>query len=76
LLRAQLNIFIGFVIVVWIITPIAYYSNWWNAKAFPIASYGIFTREGYLYNVTNVLDSQIHFNETGYNIYGECDTNE
>ncbi|UJR28088.1 hypothetical protein I4U23_009344 [Adineta vaga] len=69
-LWAHINIMIGFVIVVWIITPIAYYSNWWNAKTFPIASYRVFTKEGYIYNVSNVLDSQLNFNETVYNSYG------
>jgi hypothetical protein len=68
--RAQVNVFVGFVIIVWIITPIGYYSNWWDAKTFPIASYRIFTEEGYIYNVTNVLDPQLHLNETAYNIYG------
>jgi hypothetical protein len=66
-----MNICIGFIIVVWILTPIAYYSNWWNAAAFPIASYQVFTKEGYLYNVTNILDPQLKFNETAYNISGE-----
>lgn len=70
LLRAHVNIFVGFVIFVWVITPIAYYSNWWNAQVFPIASYRVFTTEGYIYNVTNVLDSQLNFNETAYRIYG------
>jgi hypothetical protein len=68
--RALLNVFIGFVIIVWILTPIGYYLNWWNAQAFPISSYQIFTKEGYLYNVSNILDSQLHLNETAYNIYG------
>ena len=69
--RAHINIFIGFVIIVWIIAPIAYYSNLWNTKAFPVASYHIFTKEGYLYNVSDVLDSNLHLNETAYNSYGQ-----
>ena len=69
--RAQMNIFVGFVIIVWIITPIAYYSNWWNAKTFPVGSYRVFTKEGYIYNVSNILDSDLNFNETAYNSYGE-----
>jgi hypothetical protein len=66
-----MNIFIGFIIVVWIITPACYYTNLWNAKTFPISSYRIFTEEGYIYNVTNILSSDLHLNETAYNIYGE-----
>ncbi|CAF3646700.1 unnamed protein product [Rotaria sp. Silwood1] len=68
--RAQLNIFIGFVILVWIITPTAYYNNLWNSKAMPIVSNRVFTVEGYYYNVNAVLDSRLHLNETAYNLYG------
>ncbi|CAF1531311.1 unnamed protein product [Rotaria sp. Silwood1] len=67
---AQLNIFIGFVILVWIITPTAYYNNLWNSKAMPIVSNRVFTVEGYYYNVNAVLDSRLHLNETAYNLYG------
>jgi hypothetical protein len=66
-----MNVFIGFVILVWILTPIGYYSNWWNAKALPISSYQVFTKEGYLYNVSNILDPRLKLNETAYNISGE-----
>lgn len=66
---------IGFVILVWIITPIGYYSNWWSAKTFPIASYRIFTSEGYIYNVTSVLDSNLHLNKTAYAINGKKNKN-
>jgi hypothetical protein len=65
------NIFVGFVVVVWILTPAGYYSNLWDAETYPIASYQIFSVDGYIYNVTNVLDSHSHLNVTAYNIYGE-----
>lgn len=65
-----MNVFIGFVIIVWIITPIGYYSDWWDAKTFPISSYRIFTSDGYLYNTSNVLDSSLHLNKTAYAING------
>ncbi len=61
-----MNVFIGFIIIVWIFTPIGYYSDWWDAKALPIASYRVFTKEGYLYNVSRILDSQLQLNETAY----------
>ncbi|CAF5154695.1 unnamed protein product [Rotaria magnacalcarata] len=67
---AQLNILLGFVVLVWIITPAAYYTNLWNSKAMPIVSNQVFTIEGYLYNVSAVLDSNLRLNETAYNIYG------
>lgn len=68
--RAQLNVLVGFVVLVWIITPAAYYMNLWNSKAMPIVSNQLFTAEGYLYNVSAVLDSNLHLNETAYTLYG------
>ena len=68
--RAQLNILVGFVILVWIMTPAVYYTNLWNSKAMPIVSNRLFTVEGYYYNVNAVLDSHLHLNETAYKLYG------
>jgi hypothetical protein len=36
----------------------------------PIVSNQVFTVEGYLYNVSAVLDSNLRLNETAYNLYG------
>lgn len=66
-----MNVFVGFVVLVWIITPIAYYTNLWNSKAMPIVSNQVFTTEGYLYNVSAVLDSNLRLNETAYALYGQ-----
>ncbi|UJR35833.1 hypothetical protein I4U23_028579 [Adineta vaga] len=68
---AQLNILAGFVVLAWIITPIAYYTNLWGSKSMPIVSNRVFTSEGYYYNVSSVLDSNLHLNETAYKIYGD-----
>ncbi|CAF1664976.1 unnamed protein product, partial [Adineta ricciae] len=67
---AQMNKLIGFVIVAWIIVPIAYYTNLWNSKSMPIVSNRVFTVDGYYYNVSSVLDSRLHLNETAYERYG------
>lgn len=68
--RAQCNILIGFILLAWIITPIAYYSNLWNSKAMPIVSNRVFNTEGYFYNVSAVLTSDLRLNETAYKQYG------
>ncbi|CAF3264246.1 unnamed protein product [Rotaria socialis] len=68
---AQINIMIGFVILAWIMTPAAYYTNLWGAKAFPMVSTRVFTEDGYCYNIKSVLNSQNRLNETAYNTYGE-----
>ena len=65
-----MNILIGFVVLAWIITPAAYYSNLWDAKVMPIVSNRVFSRDGYIYNVTAVLDSNLRLNETAYQNYG------
>ncbi|CAF3868635.1 unnamed protein product [Rotaria sp. Silwood1] len=67
---AQLNILVGFVVLVWIITPTVYYLNLWNSKAMPIVSNRLFTVEGYYYNISAVLDSNLRLNETAYNLHG------
>ncbi|CAF3601271.1 unnamed protein product [Rotaria sordida] len=68
---AQVNILVGFVVLAWIITPIAYYNNLWNSKALPIVSVRVFTEDGDFYNVSAVLNSNLRLNETAYKQYGE-----
>ncbi len=65
-----MNILIGFVVLAWIITPAAYYSNLWDAKVMPIVSLTIFSTDGYIYNISAVLDSNLRLNETAYQEYG------
>ncbi len=36
----------------------------------PIVSNRIFSQDGYLYNITEVLDSNLRLNETAYQEYG------
>jgi len=61
---------IGFVLLAWIIAPAAYYTNLWNSKAMPIVSNRVFTADGYFYNVSAILNSQLRLNETAYKNYG------
>ncbi len=65
-----MNILVGFIFIVWIINPLAYYLNLWNTQTMPIMSNRVFTVEGYYYNVSAVLDSNLQLNETAYKIYG------
>jgi len=63
--------FAGFVLVIWIITPIAYYSNVWESKKMPIISNRVFDADGYYYNTHDILDQNLRLNETAYKIYGD-----
>jgi hypothetical protein len=65
-----MNILVGFVVLAWVITPATYYSNLWDAKVMPIVSNRVFRRDGYIYNVSAVLDSNLRLNETVYQKYG------
>ncbi|KAG0298745.1 hypothetical protein BGZ96_007620 [Linnemannia gamsii] len=66
---AQVNILVGFVIVAWIIAPIAYYSNLWNSKNFPILTAGLFKEDGTPYNKTMVLTNNV-LDPVKYEEYG------
>lgn len=69
---AIINILAGYIIVVYILIPIAYWNNWYEAKRFPIYSSHVFDSNGGLYNVSRVLDpSTFSFNKQGYNDYSQ-----
>ncbi|KAJ1664997.1 hypothetical protein IW140_003610 [Coemansia sp. RSA 1813] len=52
---AACNLFAGFVLVMWIITPIGYYANAWDAQTLPIYTNELFAGDGSVYNVSRVL---------------------
>ncbi|OZJ07038.1 hypothetical protein BZG36_00095 [Bifiguratus adelaidae] len=64
------NIGVGFVLLAWVLVPILYYSNVWNAKEFPIISSGLFTTTGQRYPVLDVLTPDLILNETAYEEVG------
>ncbi|PCH33359.1 OPT oligopeptide transporter [Wolfiporia cocos MD-104 SS10] len=66
---AQVQIFAGFVIFYWIITPALYYTNVWDMAYFPMISDDMFDRFGISYNVSRVLDSQGNFDNVAYDAY-------
>jgi hypothetical protein len=75
------NIFIGFIVVIWMITPIVYYTNVWESQKLPIISNRVFDINGNFYNITKVLDKNLQLNESAYEIYGNiqciyCMTNK
>ncbi len=69
--RAHVNMFIGFIAVIWIATPIFYYSNIWDAKKMPIISNRVFDTDGYFYDINAVLDENLRLNETAYHAYSK-----
>ncbi|KAB2026910.1 hypothetical protein ES319_D06G253600v1 [Gossypium barbadense] len=69
---AIINIMLGFVIVVYILTPIAYWTNSYEARRFPIISSHVFTDDGEKYDVSRILNfTTYEFNQRGYDGYSK-----
>ncbi|KAL4628029.1 hypothetical protein ACB092_05G208600 [Castanea dentata] len=69
---AIINIMAGFFIVLYIVIPIAYWTNSYEAKRFPIYSSHVFNSNGGKYNVSVVLnDTTFQFNQDGYDGYSK-----
>ncbi|CAO2202324.1 unnamed protein product [Urochloa humidicola] len=61
------NIMAGFFLIVYVIIPIAYWSDAYGAKRFPIISSHVFMANGTRYDVDKVLDTRtFEFSEAGY----------
>ncbi|KAK2053163.1 OPT family small oligopeptide transporter [Colletotrichum caudatum] len=52
---AALNVFGGFVVFFWIVTPAIYYTNTWFTSYMPFCTADVYDRFGVAYNVTKVL---------------------
>lgn len=65
---AAANVFFGFVIFFWIITPALYYTNTWFTAYLPFCTAEVYDRFGSVYNATNVITGQ-SFDEAKYQAY-------
>uniref|UniRef100_A0A0E0DW14 Oligopeptide transporter n=1 Tax=Oryza meridionalis TaxID=40149 RepID=A0A0E0DW14_9ORYZ len=63
---ATVNVGVGFFFIMYIITSIAYWFNFYKAQNFPIFSDGLFTSTGQKYNVSSIVDSHFHFDTKAY----------
>jgi len=66
---AQVNILIGSFLFAWVMVPIAYYSNLWDAKKFPIFSQALFATDGSSYDVKGILTNTM-LDQTKYEAHG------
>ncbi|KAK3193820.1 hypothetical protein Dsin_025130 [Dipteronia sinensis] len=65
-----INNAIGFILLLYIICPIAYWTNSNNARHFPFSSLELFDKSGHYYDVSKVLNhSDLTFNKKGYENY-------
>ncbi|KAL4179910.1 hypothetical protein AMTRI_Chr13g89600 [Amborella trichopoda] len=64
---AIMNIFVGYVVIVYLAIPIAYWGfDLYGAKKFPIFSSDLFTADGQPYNITAIVNGQFELDETAY----------
>ncbi|EXB64605.1 Oligopeptide transporter 1 [Morus notabilis] len=69
---AIVNIMVGFCITLYILIPIAYWTNAYQAKRFPIFSSHVFDANGTQYDVSVVLnETTFAFNQQGYDDYSK-----
>ncbi|KAI9501289.1 OPT oligopeptide transporter protein-domain-containing protein [Coemansia spiralis] len=66
---AACNLSVGFVLVMWVITPIGYYANVWDAQSLPIYTNQLYDVDGNEYNVSRVL-ADGRLNTAAYEAYG------
>ncbi|XP_077237616.1 oligopeptide transporter 1-like isoform X2 [Tasmannia lanceolata] len=67
---AIVNIMVGFCLMIYIVVPIAYWTNAYEAKKFPIYSSDVFDANGQPYNLSRVINSKdFTLNKEGYNNY-------
>lgn len=68
---ATANVAVGFVFVMYILTPLCYWLNVYHAKTFPIFSDQLFTEKGQIYNITAIIDSNFHLDLAAYEREGK-----
>jgi OPT family oligopeptide transporter len=69
-LFASVNVAIGFVLVMYIVTPVCYWLNIYDAKTFPIFSSQLFMGNGSRYDVLSIIDSKFHLDRVVYSRTG------
>ncbi|XP_064966460.1 oligopeptide transporter 5-like [Musa acuminata AAA Group] len=67
-----INMMVGFILILYVLLPLSYWNNVYDAKRFPIFTSSIFDVHGQFYNVSRVLDEKsLTFNEEAYNNYSK-----
>ncbi|MCL7043173.1 hypothetical protein MKW94_012095, partial [Papaver nudicaule] len=63
---ATANVAVGFAFIMYVVTPISYWFNFYNAKNFPIFSDGLFTSTGQDYNISSIIDDRFNLDVAAY----------
>ncbi|KAK8602744.1 hypothetical protein V6N13_084947 [Hibiscus sabdariffa] len=71
-LFAICNIMFGFFLFLYVLTPIAYWTNTYDARKFPLISSHTFDSNGHIYNISRILNKKtFDINLTEYNKYSK-----
>lgn len=63
---ATANVAVGFILVMYVLTPLTYWFNVYNAKTFPIISKNLFMSNGSDYNILSIVNSEFHLDREVY----------
>ncbi|XP_010246854.1 PREDICTED: oligopeptide transporter 7-like [Nelumbo nucifera] len=63
---ATANVAMGFVLITYVITPIAYWLNLYKSKSFPVFSDNLFTSTGQRYNISAIIDPNFQLDIKAY----------
>lgn len=67
---ATANVAVGFFMVMYVMTPLAYWTNTYDAKTFPIFSSKLFMGNGSEYKIDSIVDSNFHLDREAYSKSG------
>ncbi|KAL3521684.1 hypothetical protein ACH5RR_019833 [Cinchona calisaya] len=63
---ATLNVAVGFVLIMYVMTPLCYWFNVYNAKNFPIYSSKLYHLDGSKYDTSVVIDPNFNLDKAAY----------
>ncbi|KAJ2200345.1 hypothetical protein IW141_001788 [Coemansia sp. RSA 355] len=64
------NVFVGFVIIMWVATPIGYYTNTWDTQLMPMYSASVYTTNGSVFDIHQVMTNNGMLDVEKYSSYG------
>ncbi|KAL7003645.1 oligopeptide transporter 6 [Sarracenia purpurea var. burkii] len=67
---ATANVAAGFLLIMYVLTPLSYWLDLYNAKTFPLFSNDLFMSNGSVYDISKIVDSNFHLDEKAYSEYG------
>ncbi len=70
-LFAQINVFVGYLIIICVVAPIIFATNTNNGAYLPFVSSGTYDRFGNSYNSTHILTADKRFDDAAYETYSK-----